>query len=162
MKKDSLICFRASKDLHGSLMHVAKEDRRSLSSTIEMALTDYLKERKAFRGFEKEKRHYPRKSLSVPAVINQQEQRQMGIGAITDVSLGGVNVMIPKDFKNQILIDSPGSRFELAFNLPAENRPIRLTCESARVIDDNDSIHVGAFFVDADFKGYKALQAFLM
>jgi len=30
----------------------------------------------------------------------------MGIGAITDISLGGVKVLIPKDFKQQILIDS--------------------------------------------------------
>ncbi len=80
MKKDSLICFRASKDLHESLAQVAKEDQRSLSTTIEMALTNYLKERRAFKGVEKEKRQYPRKNLSVPAVINQQERGQMGIG----------------------------------------------------------------------------------
>ena len=162
MNKDSLICFRTSKDLHESLARVAKEDRRSLSSTIEMALTNYLKERKAFQGVEKEKRQYPRKTLSVPAVINQQELGQMGIGAITDISLGGVKVLIPKDFKHQILIDSQGSRFEIVFNLPTENKPIRLSCESNRVVDAEDSIHVGASFVDADFKSYKALQTYLM
>jgi len=162
MKKDSLICFRASKDLHESLDQVAKEDRRSLSSTIEIALTNYLKERKAFRGVEREKRQYPRKTLSVPAVINQQEQGQMGIGSITEISLGGVKVLIPKEFKHQILIDSQGSRFDIVFNLPAENKPIRLSCESARVVDSDDSIHVGAYFVDADFKSYKALQTYLM
>ncbi len=53
MKKDSLICFRASKDLHESLAQVAKEDRRSLSSTIEMALNNYLKERRAFLVLKK-------------------------------------------------------------------------------------------------------------
>lgn len=162
MKKDSLICFRASKDLHESLDQVAKEDRRSLSSTIEIALTNYLKERKAFRGVEKEKRQYPRKTLSVPAVVNQQEQGQMGIGSITEISLGGVKVLIPKEFKHQILIDSQGSRFDIVFNLPAENKPIRLSCESASVVDSDDSIHVGAYFVDADFKSYKALQTYLM
>ena len=162
MKKDSLICFRASKDLHESLDQVAKEDRRSLSSTVEMALTNYLKERKAFRGVEKEKRQYPRKTLSVPAVVNQQEQGQMGIGSITEISLGGVKVLIPKDFKHQILIDSQGSKFEIVFNLPNENKPIKLSCESQRVVDAEDSIHIGASFVDADFKSYKALQTYLM
>ena len=162
MKKDSLICFRASKDLHESLAQVAKEGQRSLSSTIEMALTNYLKERKAFQSVEKEKRQYPRKILSVPAVINQEEHGQMGIGAITEISLGGVKVLIHKDFKNKILIDSQGSRFEIVFNLPTENKPIRLSCESARVVDAEDSIHVGASFVDADFKSYKALQTYLM
>ncbi len=162
MKKDSLICFRVTKDLHESLDQVAKKDRRSLSSMIEMALTNYLKERKAFRGVDKEKRQYPRKTLSVPAVINQQEQSQMGIGSIMEISLGGVRILISKDFNHQILIDSQGSRFEIVFNLPAENKPIRLYCESARVVDSDDGIHVGAYFVDADFKSYKALQSYLM
>jgi hypothetical protein len=163
MKKDSLICFRASKDLHQSLARVAKEIERSLSATIELALTSYLKERKAFRGIEKEKRQYPRKILSVPAVINQQEHGQMGIGAIIEISLGGVKLLIPKDFKNnKITIDPQGSQFELAFNLPMQNKPIRLSCESARAVDTDDSLHVGAFFVDADFKNYRALQTYLM
>ena len=162
MQKDSHISFRASKDLHESLAQVAKEDRRSLSSTIEIALTNYLKERKAFQSVDKEKRQYPRKALSVPAVINQQESGQTGIGAITEISLGGVRVLIPKDFKHQILIDPQGSRFEIVFNLPAENKPIRLSCESSRVVDAEDSIHIGAFFVDADFRNCRALQTYLM
>lgn len=162
MKKDSLISFRASKDLHKSLAQVAKEDQRSLSSTIEMALTNYLKERNVFPNCEKEKRQYPRKTLSVPAVINQQEHGQMGIGAISEISLGGVKVLIAKDFKHQFLIDSQGLRFELVFNLPDRSKPLRLSCESSRVIDAEDSLHVGAFFVDADFKSYKALQTYLM
>jgi len=162
MNKDSLICFRTSKALHESLAQVAKEDRRSLSSTIEMVLTKYLKERRAFLGVEKEKRQYPRKALSVPAVIDQQELGQMAVGSITEISLGGVKVLIPKDFKHQILIDSQGSKFEIVFNLPNENKPIKLFCESQRVVDSEDSIHVGASFVDADFKSYKALQTYLM
>jgi hypothetical protein len=162
MKKDSLICFRTSKELHAALTQTAKEDRRSLSSTIEMMLANCLKERKAFHGVEKEKRQYPRKILSVPAVINQQEHGQMGLGAITEISSGGVKVLIPKDFKNKILIDSQGSRFEIAFNLPTKNKPIMMSCESIRVVDAEDSILVGASFVDADFKSYKALQTYLM
>jgi hypothetical protein len=162
MTKDGHISFRASKDLHKSLAQVAKEDGRSLSSTIEMALTNYLKQRKAFKGVEKEKRQYPRKILTVPAVINQQGPGQTGIGAITEISLGGVKVLIPKDFKHQTLIDTQGSRFEIVFILPTENRPIKLSCESKRVVNAEDSVHVGAVFVDADFKSYKTLQTYLM
>ena len=161
MKKDSLICFRASKELHESLAQVAEEGRRSLSSMIEIVLTNYLKEKNAFRKVDKERREYQRKILSVPAVINQQEPEQMGIGTITDISLGGVKVIIPKDFKC-ILTESQCSRFEIVFNLPTESRPIRLSCESSRVVDAEDSVHVGASFVDADFKSYKALQTYLM
>ena len=86
----------------------------------------------------------------------------MGLGAITEISSGGVRVLIPKDFKNKILIDSPGSRFEIAFNLPTKNKPIIMSCKSIRVVDAEDSIHLGASFVDADFKSYKALQTYLL
>jgi hypothetical protein len=162
MTKNGHISFRVSKELHEALARVAKEDQRSLSSTIEMALSNYLKARKAFQGVEKEKRLYPRKALSVPAVINQQKPGQTEIGAITEISLGGVRVLIPKDSKHQILVDSQGSRFEIVFILPAENKPIRLCCESKRVVDAEESIQVGAIFVDADFKSYKTLQTYLM
>ncbi len=162
MTKDSHICFRTSKALHEAISQVAKEDRRSLSSTIEIALTTYLKEKKALQDVGNEKRQYPRKHLSVPAVIDQRESGQMAIGTIKDISLGGVRVFIPKDFKHQILIDSQGSRFEIVFNLPAENKPIRLSYESKRVVDNEDSVNVGAIIVDADFKNYKALQTYLM
>jgi hypothetical protein len=162
MKKESLICFRASKELHESLSHAAKEDRRSLSSMVETILTNYLKEKKAFQGVEKEKRQFQRKALSVPVVINQQEPGLVGIGAITEISLGGVRVLIPKDFEHKILIDAKGSRFEIVFNLPTENMPLRMSCESIRVEDTADSIHVGASFVDGDFKSYKSLQTYLM
>ena len=162
MKKDSLICFRASRNLHESLAAVAREDRRSLSSTIEMVLTSWLKERKAYQGVEKERRRHPRKSLSVPAVLNLPEPGRMGIGAITEISLGGVKVVIPKDFKHQIRIDAEGSRFEIVFSLPSGSRPVSLTCESRRVVDAEESVQVGAFFVDADFKSYRDLQAYLM
>ncbi len=162
MRKDSLICFRTTSQLQQSLAQVAKEDRRSVSSTIEMVLTNYLKERKALKAIDQEKRQHPRKALSVPAVINLPEPGQMGVGSITEISLGGVSVMIPKDFKHQIRIDTQGSRFEIVFNLPDGNLPICLSCESKRVVEAEDSVQVGASFVDADFRCYKTLQTYLM
>lgn len=162
MKKDSLICFRASKDLHESLALIARKDQRSVSSMIEMALTNYLKERKSFPADKKEKRQYPRKSITVPTIINQVENGQIGIGSIREISLCGVSILIPKDFMNNVQITSQGSRFEIIFNLPAENKPIKLFCESKRVSDSDDNVHVGATFVDAGFQNYKTLQTYLM
>ncbi|HYA15053.1 MAG TPA: hypothetical protein VEF33_11995, partial [Syntrophales bacterium] len=66
MRKDSLICFRLSKYLHESLLKVAQDERRSLSSTIEIILANYVKEKKVFKGSKREKRQYPRKAISVP------------------------------------------------------------------------------------------------
>ena len=86
----------------------------------------------------------------------------MAIGAISEISLGGVRLLISNDFKHQISIESQGSKFEIVLNLPAENKPIRLFCESQRIINHEESVHIGASFIDADFKSYKALQSYLM
>lgn len=162
MRKESLICFRTSKDLHESLAYIAKKSRRSLSSIIEMALTSYAKERKAFQGVANDKRQYTRKAISVPVVINIREQGQMAIGAITDISLGGVKILIPKNFKYQIPIEEKGARFEIVFSLSTEKQPLSLICEAKRIIDTEDNVCVGASFIDADFNSYKTLQAYLM
>jgi len=163
MKKDSSICFRASKELHESLLQISKEDRRSLSSTIAIILSDYLNKRKiSTYETKQEKRQYPREVLSVPAVIMQPDTQQEGIADITEISLGGLKIMLPKDMKDPLRIDGQGSKFEVVFNLPANNKPIRLSCESRSVIDSKDSVQIGASFVNADFQNYKALQAYLM
>jgi len=162
MKKESLICFRVSKDLHQSLIQVAKKDQRSLSSAIEFALVRYLEGRKMSDGVGKEKRQYPRETLSIPALIYKQEREQMDVATITDISLSGVKILIPKDFNNKMVADSECARFEIAFTLPAVNMPIKLTCESKRVVDSPDSIQIGASFVDANFQSYRALQTYLM
>lgn len=163
MKKESSICFRASKELHDSLLQVSKEDRRSLSSTIANILSDYLKKRKVSAGQDKqEKRQYPREVLSVPAVINQPHTSQMGIAAITEISLGGLKIILPKELEERLAIEAQGSKFEVVFNLPTNNKPIRLSCESRNAVDSNDSFQIGATFVDADFQNYKSLQAYLI
>lgn len=158
MTKDRLICFRTSKDLHDIIVHVAKEDRRSLSSTIEILLTNYLKESKILQCVTKERRHFPRKALSVPVLIHQYDLGEISLGSISDISLDGLSIIIPKDCEHQFLIDSQCSRFEIVFNSPPENKPIILSCESKRVIDIGDSIHVGVSIVNVDFKSYKALK----
>ena len=162
MKKDCLICFRAGKDLHEALVRISKEDQRSVSAMIEMILTSHLKERKSIPADKKEQRQYPRKAISVPTIINQLENGQMGMGSISEISLSGVRILIPKEMQNDIRIHTQGTKFEIVFNLPKENKPIKLSCESRRVIDDKDCIHVGAAFIDAGFQNYKTLQTYLM
>ena len=162
MKKNSLICFRASKDLHQSLAQIAKEDQRSVSAIIEMVLANHLKERKSIPVDRREQRQYPRKAISVPTIINQMDNGRIGMGSISEISLSGVRILIPKDFQNNIQINTEGSKFEIVFNLPSENKPIRLSCESKRVTDAEECIHVGAAFIDAGFQNYKTLQSYLM
>ena len=164
MRKDSLICFRLSKNLHESLLKVAQDERRSLSSTIEIILANYLKEKKIFKVGRREKRSHPRKTISVPAFINRREstEARLQTGSITDISLNGVCVLIPRDVHNEISGDRDKANFEIIFTLPNEKRPIHLMCEPRRVMDSKEFIQVGATFVDADFSSYKALQTYLM
>ena len=163
MKKDSSICFRASKNLREALEEISREDRRSLSSTIANILSDYLKKRKlAASADTPEKRQYPRETLSVPAVINHPDTSQLGIAAITEISLGGLKILLPRELEQRLAIEPHGSRFEVVFNLPSNNKPIRLSCESRNAIDLDNNFQVGATFVDADFENYKSLQAYLI
>jgi len=164
MKKDSLICFRASKDLHQSLVKIAQKEKRSLSSIIEIVLTNYVTDRKSFKSFTKERRQYPRKGILAPVLIKQYAsgETKLDTGAITDISLGGVRITIPKDAKYLISDDTQTYKFEILFTLPNENKLVYLTCEPRSVLNDQESIQVGASFVDADFQSYKALQNYLM
>ena len=163
MRKDSSICFRASKELHDALLTVSREDRRSLSSTIGIILSDYLNKRKVpSEGVSEEKRQYPREALSLPAMINQPDNRQVGAAAISEISLGGLKIILSRELEERLAIEGPGSKFEVVFNLPSGNMPIRLSCESRCVVGSEDSVHIGASFVDADFQNYKALQAYLI
>ncbi|HYA13430.1 MAG TPA: PilZ domain-containing protein, partial [Syntrophales bacterium] len=83
-------------------------------------------------------------------------------GSITDISLNGVCILIPRDVHSEMSVDQDKSNFEIIFTLPNEKRPIHLMCESQRIADSKEFIHVGASFVDADFHSYKALQTYLM
>jgi len=54
------------------------------------------------------------------------------------------------------------STFETVFMLPQEEKSIRMVCRPQRVVLVNGDIHVGASFVDSDFKNYQQLQQYLV
>lgn len=164
MKKDSIICFRVSKDLHEALAHIAQNEKRSLSSVIDIVLSHYVKEHKSVKSLTKERRQYPRKGIIAPVLIKQHDSGETKIdtGSITDISLGGVRITIPRDAKCVISRDADPCKFEIIFTLPNENKLVYLMCEPRSVINDEESVHVGASFVDANFQNYKTLQTYLM
>lgn len=164
MKKNSIICFRVSKDLHEALAQIAQNEKRSLSSIIEIVLGHYVQEHKSLKSILKERRQYPRRGILAPVLIKQHDSGETKIdtGSITDISLGGVRIAIPRDAKCVISNDAQTCKFEIIFTLPNENKLVYLTCESRRVFNDEESMHVGASFVDANFQSYKTLQKYLM
>jgi hypothetical protein len=164
MDKDSLVCFRVRRELRESLVKITLEERSSLSQLIDIVLTNYMAVREMSNEINHERRNHPRKTILVPALIKQygSGKIKLEIGAITDISLGGVRIAIPRDAKCEISANSHSSKFEIVFTLPNDNRPICLPCESRRVVDYEESIHVGASFPNASLNNYKELQTYLM
>ena len=163
MKKPITICFRTSEELRNALETVAREDRRSLSSMIELVLTDYLKRNRDFSDRDQvERRRYPRKQVNVAAYvrISGGDITQHG-GVILDVSLGGIAIAVPNECALKI---SKGEKspFEASFVFPSEREPVRLVCKPERVVPSNGNAYVGASFVDADFTAYQRLQQYLV
>lgn len=64
MKKGVTICFRANDELRGVLEKTAHEDRRSLSSAIELILVDYLEKHHEF-PHQRERRLFVRRQTGV-------------------------------------------------------------------------------------------------
>jgi hypothetical protein len=163
MKKDITICFRTSDGLRNALDKVAREDRRSLSSVIELVLTDYLEKSGEYMK-EHEKRRFTRKKVAFPAFIqgSSKEGEVHDAGVIVDISLGGLRVSLPKECTSKVYTDTEKAQFETSFVLPEENKSIKVTCRPNRVIPINGNIQVGASFVDVDFTNYQKLQQYLM
>jgi hypothetical protein len=163
MKKDKSICFRVSGEVHDGLIGISREERRSLSSTIEIILSDYLHKRKSsVVESRQEKRQYPRESLSVPAVIIQADTEQECIVDITELSMGGLKISLAKEMEDRLRMAGQDAKFEVVFNLPSSNKPIRLACEPKRIVNNENSVHIGAAFIDTDNNNSKALRSYLM
>ena len=164
MEKDSLICFRVSRDLQESLVTISLDERRSLTSIIETVLVAYLQMRKMIKETNIERRSHRRKTVLAPALIKQYSPggTKLDTAVITDISLGGIHITIPKDAKHEISVAPQKSRFEIVFTLPDDNKPIYMTCEPRRFVDSGESIRVGASFTDDVSQSYKTLQTYLM
>lgn len=164
MEKDSLICFHVSRDLQESLVTISLQERRSLSSIIEIVLSTYLQMRRMIKETNIERRSHRRKTVLAPALIKQYSPggAKLDTAVITDIYLGGIQITIPKDAKHEISVAPQKSRFEVVFTLPNDNNSIYMTCEPRRFVDSRASILVGASFTDDVSQSYKALQTYLM
>ncbi len=162
MRKDITICFRTSDDLRNALEKVAREERRSLSSVIELILTDYLGKNGAYLK-EGERRRFSRKKVAIPALIKGSDQKRTvnQAGVIIDLSLGGLRLSLPKECVSAFYTDTEKARFETSFVLPEKNAAIKVVCKPQRLMPSNGNIQVGASFVDVDFVNYQQLHQYL-
>ena len=162
MRKEVTICFRTSEELRSALERAAREDRRSLSSAIELILTDYLEKNHEF-PHQKDRRRFVRKQVSIPAQVRSNDlEKKEHKAVILDISLSGLRVSLPKESMPEIYEGAETPTFETSFVLPKEEKSIRMVCRPQRVVPVNGNIHVGACFVDSDFTNYQQLQQYLV
>jgi hypothetical protein len=135
-----------------------------LETIVNCHLFKDLKSREVFIDFKKEKRQYPRIITSIPAFVSngRSAAEKLPIGSIIDISLGGLQISIPRGMKYKVLNGRKKTEFEIITKLPNGNKPIHLKCKSHRVVSSKDNIHVGASVIDADFRSYKAFKNLLM
>jgi hypothetical protein len=153
--RDTVICFRTSDDLRKALEKVSETDRRSLSSVIENILYDYV-ERREPKGVSEEKRRYPRKKVSAPALVTDLDG-VVHAGMVNDVSLGGLHISVPNSFQQEMREDS---KISVVFTLPQSEKPLTMQC-APRYVRPNGQINIGASLVDTDFHSYRTLQHYL-
>lgn len=163
MKKGVTICFRTTDETRSALERAARDERRSLSSLVELILTDRLNEAgKSSAHNPREKRRHERKPVVIPANIKIAGRGSESFGAVVhDLSLAGMGVSVPKECVSKIY-DREGAHFEAFFVLPENEEPIRVTCKAERVVPSSMEARVGASFIDADFDKYQKLQQYLV
>lgn len=156
MTRDTVICFRTSEELRKALEKISATDRRSLSSTIEKILYAHVEQREP-GGATGEKRRYPRKKISAPALVSGLDGT-LHAGMVHDMSLGGIHLTAPQDFPCEVRDDF---RLSVVFTLPESERPLTMQC-TPRHMSSGTQTNIGASFVDTDFMSYQALQDHLV
>lgn len=164
MSKNIMICFRTSEELRDAIEQIAKEERRSVSATIEKILYQHVKERWDHKPVLQENRRYPRKIIAAPALITEpgSENRLPKVGIVVDISLDGMQISIPENYQYDIQEDQESFRISIVFALPDCKKPISMQFVPKRIYPASGETRIGASLVDADFSSYQALQNFLV
>ena len=162
MTKAVTICFRTTDGLKKALEALSAEDRRSLSSTIENILYEYLEKKEASKTWS-EKRRFPRKNIAVPALVSRPgggnaEPRAAVIG---DISLGGLSLTLPGGSPMELSADGDNSRLSIIFTLPHIRKALTVWAVPRHVFRRDNETGIGMSFADADVATYQTLRTYL-
>lgn len=163
MTKDIMISFRTTEELNTSLKSLAKKNQSSLSAFIDSILQEYLESQAGQESLQQDRRKFPRQHEAIPAIISgcNGSKKLFHASKITNLSLGGISLTVPKDDLTDKFVNDKLGEFELVFALPQEEKAIMIQCRTKRILQDMDSYQVGASFDDTDLKSYQALQGYL-
>ncbi|HYA14630.1 MAG TPA: response regulator [Syntrophales bacterium] len=112
---------------------------------------------------EQEKRHYPRKKVTLSALISTTESNDKALlqtGLVLDISLGGVRISMPGSCK--IEENRKRCNISITFTLPNSEAPVTIECLPRYVLHSNSETYIGTSLVDSDVESYKTLQKYLI
>jgi len=163
MSKDTMISFRTTEEFSKSLKKYAKKNKVTLSGFIVAVLQDFLQSQAGQDILLQDRRRFPRQHKAIPAIISGHNgaHNYYHASKITKLSLGGINLAVPKNGNDSDLADKELGVFDVVFALPQEDRPITIQCQGKRVFQTSDCYQVGASFDDTDLDSYQALQSYL-
>lgn len=162
--KNVMICFRTNVELKKGIEKYALDNHRSLSSTMEFILLEHLRNQSKPLMFEQEQRRFQRKPVKLPAFIDvlNSEMKSYQPSVITDLSLNGLKISVPKDIWLMKNTDNHAMAFDVMFVLPDETRMINIQCKHRWFIETPEDVLVGAMIEHADFKDCQSLQKCLI
>jgi hypothetical protein len=104
-----------------------------------------------------EKRSYPRKTTSVPALVRGPDGA-VHAGMVCDISLGGICVAVSADLPYKA-----GEDFKISviFTLPKSEAPLAAQC-IPRHVQAGQQVHVGASLIDDGSQTFAAIRRHLM
>ena len=164
MGKDVTICFRTTEALRKALEKISNEERRSVSSTIENVLYQFLEKGKELRSLQGEKRRFPRKKIAAPALIRDASSDQTTPlpGVVLDISLGGLQISVPDTYQVDVKEDGENTRISIVFTLPEVKKSLTVQCVPQHVSRADGETTIGGSFADTDFISYQTLQNYLI
>jgi hypothetical protein len=111
----------------------------------------------------RERRGFKRMQVNFSACIGDARSKvgDFAMGAIQDISMGGVRMSVPKGMNPTAGPGGEAAEFIISFSLPNNHWPIGVKCLPRRVVDLGDEVQIGAAFVDTDIRSHHALQQYL-
>lgn len=162
MKKDREICFQTTAEIQEKLENIAESKGRSLDSLLEYIVQGYLSKSSSEAN---DKRQFPRLEASIPVVVQIQfdsNETHYRTGEIIDISMGGVRISLPKHemINYEMVLNS--TNVEILFKLPESQHTITFKCAPKRMQDEQDSLQMGATFVESDLFSQQALHKYML
>ena len=140
MSKDTMISFRTTEEFSKSLKKYAKKNKVTLSGFIVAVLQDFLQSQAGQDILLQDRRRFPRQHKAIPAIISGHNgaHKYFHASKITNLSLGGINLVVPKNGNDSDLADKELGAFDVVFALPQEDRPITIQCQGKRVFQTSE------------------------